>query len=274
MTSRQHEGGDVDAALRHALQLRARQAPMPDELFAVPRAWVRSRRSPTLVGRGLALLATAAGATLLVTLVLTRIAPAPPSGNPVDDRAAALGAFGIDPELAVQTADGLLALRVEVDGAARIRLGLVTGSAGEYRWRELAVAQGRTDAVADSYAYVLPVSCAPAAGLAQPDLVFGYVRVADGHELVTIRPKAGLDEVRGRWNISPGGWHAGLFLYAMQPGHGPDPDGLDLLIVERYRVDRPIPGSDGVMVTRPEEVAVPADSFGHDDACTGEVVGG
>ena len=239
MTSRQQALGDLDAALRHVLQPRARQAPMPDELFEVPRAWVRPRRSPSLVGRGLALVATAAGATLLMTLILSRVVPAPPSGNPVDDRAAALSAFGIDPELAVETADGLLALRVEVDGTARIRLGLITGSGAEYRWRDLAVTQGRTDPVADSYAYVLPISCAPAAGLAQPDLVFGYVRVADGHELLAVRPKAGLDAVRGRWSVSAGGWHAGLFLYAVHPGHGPGPEGLDLLIVESYPVQRP-----------------------------------
>ncbi len=273
MTSRQQWLGDLDAALRHALQPRAREAPMPDKLFEVPRAWVRPRRSPALIGRGLALVATAAGATLLVTLILTRVVPAPPVGNPVDDRAAALSAFGIDPELAVETADGLLALRVEVDNAARIRLGLITGSDGEYRWRELAVTEGRTDSVVASYAYALPISCAPAAGLAQPDLVFGYVRVADGHELVAVRPKAGLDEVRGRWSVSSGGWHAGLFLFAMRPDHGPGPDGLDLLIVERYHVQRPDSGA-VLTVTDPQEVTVPADSFGNDDACTGETVGG
>ncbi len=273
MTSRQQQPRDLDSALRHALQPRARQAPMPDQLFGVPRAWVRPRRSPSLVGRGLALMATAATATLLVALVLTRLAPASHSGNPVDDRAAALAAFGIDPELAVETEDGLLALRVEVDNAARIRLGLITGSDGEYNWRELAVTEGRTDSVAASYAYVLPISCAPDAGLAQPDLVFGYVRVADGHELVAVRPKAGLDEVRGRWDVSSGGWHAGLFLFAMRPDHGPGPDGLDLLIVERYRVQRPDSGV-VLTVTDPQEVTVPADSFDHDAACTGEVVGG
>jgi hypothetical protein len=273
MTSRQQPLGDLDAALRHALQPRARQAPMPDELFEVPRAWVHPRRSPALIGRGLALAATAATAMLLVTLILTRIAPAPSSGNPVDDRTAALGAFGIDPELAVETADGLLALRVEVDGTARIRLGLITGSRGEYRWRDLAVAEGSTDAVADSYAYVFPISCDPAAGLTQPDIVFGYFRVADGHELITIRPKAGLDAVRGRWSIASGNWHAGLLLYAMQPGAGPRPEGLDLLIVESYPVQRPDSGV-VLTVTDPQEVTVPADSFGHDAACTGEVVGG
>jgi hypothetical protein len=273
MTNRQGLA-DLDAALRHALQPHARQAPMPDGLFEIPGAWLRPRRSPALIGRGLALMAAAATATLLVALVLTRLAPASHSGNPVDDRAAALTAFGIDPELAVETEDGLLALRVDVDGAARIRLGLITGAGGEYNWRELAVTEGRTDSVAASYAYVLPISCAPTAGLAQPDLVFGYVRVADGHELVAVRPKAGLDEVRGRWDIATGGWHAGLFLYAVQPGQGPGPDGLDLLIVERYRLDRPSPGADGVMVTEPQDVTIPADSFGHDDACTGEVVGG
>ena len=274
MTTRHDQLHDLDSALRRALQPRARQAPMPHDLLRVPGAWVRSRRSATRFERGLALITTAAVATVLVTALLTRIASVPPAGGPVDDPAAALAAFGVDPQLGVRTEDGVLALRVGLDGGARIRLGLITGSDGEYAWRDLATAVAATDRVAQTYVYAHPVSCVPDAGLTQPDIVFGYIRVADDRELVAVRPMSGLDVVRGRWNSASGGWHAGLFLYALQPGQSVPTDGLGLLIAERYEIERADAPSNPVLVEMRDEVRIGSTEFGHDDACTGEMVGG
>jgi hypothetical protein len=163
-------------------------------------------------------------------------------------------------------------VRIDMGDPAPIAVALITETPDGYAWRTLATTATLTGSVARARVDVKTLSCAPGAGLEQPDLVFGFVRVPDGDLLLDVRPMITNDSISGHWDVTSFGTaHAGFFMYALRPGVKPPGDGFELLVVSEHEVNRPGGPSPPVAVVR-LPVKVPSVSFAHLDLCGGEAL--
>jgi hypothetical protein len=189
----------------------------------------------------------------------------------VADPAAALAFFGVDPRMALETEDGIIAVQLGGGDPAHVAVALITDTPDGYAWRTLATTSVPTFATTQMYVERRTLSCNASAGLSQPDLVFGFVRLPNDHTVLTVRPMLGTGALRGTWDAgSFGSWHAGFFMYALRPGYQPPAGGLQLAVFDGWEVSRP--GAPSIEVVDRHLVTIPQTAFARHDACSGEVV--
>lgn len=163
-----------DAELRRALAPGAAQAALPPDTLRVPAGWVRQRRSTTgLLGRALAYGLVAVAAMVVAVEASGWL----PRTTQVRTVASVAGMVAVPQPQVLATRDGFLAVRFSPSVPETVELLLIAPNADP---SVLATGSLTPDArVPDNLSMVtFPLSCVPAAGLEQPDIVFGYVQLA------------------------------------------------------------------------------------------------
>lgn len=194
-----------DDDLRQVLAPRVRQTPLPAAVLRVPDRWVRQRPSlDQLVGRPIAIAAMVAAGVLLATQLpwLTALRQEPLTA------ASAASRVGMPARQVLATRDGMVAIRFSPNRSSVLEVLLISGDGTTGDVRVLSTASLDPSALREEVLSfkLFSLSCAPAAGLAQPDFLFGYTQYA-GIFPETIDLNA----------ASVGTWNDGLFLFALDP---------------------------------------------------------
>lgn len=169
MTNRSMNSVDLEGSLRRALRLEIEASPIPGGLLDIPGSWVRprSRLGSTLFIGAAAVLGALLGGSV-VAAVATQSGWLAPTVTLRDASVIA----GIPLERMVRTADGFVGVRGPTTGQATVTVVFVPSRGGPAR-----VLAERTIPGFGQYqtTHALEtLSCAPSAGLQQPDYIFGY----------------------------------------------------------------------------------------------------
>lgn len=164
----------LESRLQAALQARVRAAPMPAGLLDVPDSWTRPPRGSTL-GMLAAVGGTVAAAAVAI-VVLVQLSGLTVPVNRTVPPAAAARLVGVPVGQTLQTRDGAIVAEVTItDGFQQMQITLVTTGTDGYEAHPLAVfpipqamLRENTSAVWGDF-----VSCSPARGMEQPNILVG-----------------------------------------------------------------------------------------------------
>lgn len=169
MTNRSMNSVDLEGSLRRALRLEIEASPMPGGLLDIPGSWVRPR---SRLGSTLSLGAAAVLGALLGGSVVAAVATQSGWLAPTVTLRDASVIAGIPLERMVRTEDGFVGVRGPTTEQATVAVVFVPSGGGPTRVLVQRAVPG--------FGYHQPthvletLSCAPSAGLQQPDYIFGY----------------------------------------------------------------------------------------------------
>jgi len=192
--------------LRRVLQAEARSSPMPAELLQIPDRWIGQPRkvTPALLGRWVAIVTVVVVAVASVSF-LPRVVEFGGSifRGPLTAREAATF-VGVPPEQVVATRDGVVVLRLVPGPRPQAQLLLVSDTDAGLESSLLTQVPVPTGVFEEgsSLIWTEQLSCEPARGLAQPNILFGASDPSPTRMTINVPAQ--------------GTWHDRLFLFVLE----------------------------------------------------------